>query len=356
MSQPTLMSFAAERAERAAVWAARMADGRVPAEQHEEFQAWLDADPLNGEALEEIVGAWRAVEHYAASPQIVALREAALASARKTLHRRERKPPSRGLIWALVAATLMLMVGGAGVWVWITPRTYETGVGERRVVALSDGSKVSLDGATVVRVSYTRANRRLWLDRGRAKFEVAKDPLRPFSVAAADKVVVATGTAFSVELVRKQVRVVLYEGRVALLEQTRGQQRRPVAVGARQVPAEQLLLPGRELIMAREQPSRAETVTTVAEADLARSLSWEAGLLVFEDEMLGVVIEQMNRYGDTPLTAADDATARLRISGVVRAGDTDALVQGLATAFGVQASANGGAITLSKTPVANSAD
>src|SRR3546814_12464145 len=40
---------------------------------------------------------------------------------------------------------------------------------------------------------------------------------RPFSVAAAGKIVVATGTEFSVELLGRETRVILYEGHVAVL-------------------------------------------------------------------------------------------------------------------------------------------
>src|SRR3546814_20684114 len=82
---------------------------------------------------------------------------------------------------------------------------------------LDDDSRLSLDANTRVRVKYSRAGRQLWLEEGRARFEVAKDPLRPFSVAAAGKIVVATGTEFSVELLGRETRVILYEGHVAVL-------------------------------------------------------------------------------------------------------------------------------------------
>src|SRR3546814_19363224 len=58
------------------------------------------------------------------------------------------------------------------------------------------------------------AGRQVELLAGRAKFDVAKDPQRPFTVAAGDKLVVAVGTRFSVELIDGQVRVILYEGQV----------------------------------------------------------------------------------------------------------------------------------------------
>lgn len=337
----------AEPVERAALWASRLADGRMPADQQAEFQAWLDADPAHETALREIVGAWEAVEQYAASAEVMALREAALASARRSLDRRARGRLPRSRVWVLIAATVLLaLVTGGGAWMWLSPRTYETAVGERRVVALADGSKVSLDADTVVKVRYTGETRRLWLERGRAKFEVARNPLRPFSVAAANEVVVATGTAFSVELVQRQVRVVLYEGHVMVLDRAGRGARRTVAVGPRRIAADQLLSPGRELILPAQSPERAAPPAVVAASDPVRSLSWEAGQLVFEDEPLRIVVERMNRYADRPLEVGDEAAARVRVSGVFRAGDTDALVQGLAAAFDLKARGGASGTTL----------
>lgn len=335
--------------ETAALWAARLAEGQVPAEQQAELQAWLDADPAHEMALREIVGSWEAVEHYAASAEVMAIREAALSSARRSLHRRAQGDPPNRRVMALIAATVLvalLALGGA--WMWLSPRTYETAVGERRVVVLADGSKVSLDAATVVKVRYTGEKRRLWLERGRAKFDVARDPLRPFSVTAADEMVVATGTAFSIELIQSQVRVVLYEGHVMVLDRDGGGVRRTVAVGSRRIPADQLLSPGLELILPATAPVQIAAVSpaVVAPSDPVRSLSWEGGQLVFEDEPLGVVVERMNRYGGRRLAVGDQAAASVRVSGVFRAGDMDALVQGLAAAFDLKARSGPDGMTL----------
>jgi transmembrane sensor len=349
MSRVPLRSAAEDRTERAATWAARLAEGLVLPSEQAEFQAWLDADPRNGAALDGIIVAWRTVEAYAASAPVVALREAALASARRSLRRRQNPLFRPQLAWALAAACLILVVALGAAWLVYTPRAYETGVGERRVVALRDGSKLSLDAATVVKVRYTRDKRQLWLERGRARFEVARNPLRPFSVSAGDEVVVATGTAFSVELVKKQVRVVLYEGHVMLLDRAGGEARRTVTVGGRRLAADELLAPGRELILpAVETAQSAPKASVVATLDPVRSLSWEAGQLVFEDEPLDVVVERMNRYAATPLVVADTPTGDLRISGVFRAGDTEALVQGLSAAFGVKSRKGPDGIVLSK--------
>lgn len=333
------------RSERAAEWAVRLMD-RMPAKDQEEFAAWLAADPLNGQALEQVVAAWHAVDHYAASAEIVALRESALAEARRALRRRYSWPIRRRG-W-LVAAALLLTIAGGGLWRWLTPQAYATGLGERRIVALSDGSKISLDASTIVHIAYSRDKRQLWLQQGRAKFDVAKDPLRPFSVAAANKVVVATGTTFSVECIENQVRVVLYDGHVAVLESDGGKGPHSLVVGPTQGPIDRLLTVGHELILATDKPSsggRFEPVS-VELNDPGRSLSWESGLLVFEDEPLTLAIDRMNRYAEKRLVIADPALARLRISGVFRAGDTDALLEGLAAAFGVEARQGSDAIEL----------
>src|SRR6185312_13630366 len=174
--------------------------------------------------------AWQAFDEVATLPEIVALRAEALESLRRANRGRWARSfvGRRGAtLW--IAAALVVAIVAGGVWRYYVPRAYVTGVGERRVVSLSDGSQVSLDAATEVDVRYLGDRRQLWLKRGRAAFTVAKDPLRPFSVAAADKVVVATGTRFSVELLHDQVHVVLYQGHVAVLDDT-GQGPRPVLV------------------------------------------------------------------------------------------------------------------------------
>jgi transmembrane sensor len=335
-----------ERSEHAALWAVRLSEGTLPPYLEDEFAAWIEADSRNGELLDEIMGGWLAVERYAAAPQIVAIREAALSSARRSARRREPRRWSGQLTAGLAAAVVLLAAGVMWAGLWLTPDTYHTGVGERRVVVLEDGSKISLDGATQVRVSYRGGERRLWLDNGRAKFDVAKDTSRPFTVAAGEREVLATGTSFSVELIQKEVRVVLYEGSVRLLEKGAALEQPLSRTGVMERSEAIWLEPGYEIVLP-EQPLSiaAAPPPPVPVENPQRSLLWEYGQLVVEDESVAMVAERMNRYADMPLQIGDDAAARLRISGVFRAGDTEALVQGL-EAFGVVARRNGDSVTL----------
>src|SRR5690606_8124329 len=157
------------------------------------------------------------------------------------------------------------------------------------------GSRVSLDASSRVTVAYSGDKRALVLERGRAKFDVAKDPLRPFTVNAGQRTVVATGTAFSVELLRDQMRVLLYEGHVAVLADTPGKEPSPVRIGGRGGKEAQLN-PGQELVA-----NLSTGAASIVAADTAKSLSWEGGRLTFIDEPLARAVERMNRYADTPM-------------------------------------------------------
>ena len=322
------MDTGAERAEAAAVWAMRLADGELAPGARRAFDAWIAADPLNSAAFEEVVGAWQTVDRYATSVPIMAMRRAALAHAHRAAPRRRAGLPPA---WAGIAACLVAVVAAAVLWLWTRPDSYQTGIGERRVVVLADGSRLSLDGDSVVQVRLTGDRRRLWLTKGRAKFDVAKDALRPFSVTAGDKIVVATGTQFSVERLGGTVRVILYEGHVAVLRDS-GAAPAPVEVPVAHamLPAERVLRPGYELALAPASSLRGDgDGAHLARIDPVGTLGWESGLLVFSDEPLTTAVARVNRYLDHPLQLADDRTGELRISGVFHAGDIRAFADGL---------------------------
>lgn len=302
------------RLDAAGRWCLRLAEGALGPEEQARFQAWLDADPENLRAFEDAVGVWRAVGETSLTPEVLGMRRDALHGFEAA--KRERwggAPGRRPARWipAAAAAALLLVVGGAvAARLMLAPADYRTGVGERRVLVLRDGSKISLDAATEVKVRYTGHARRLWLERGRAKFDVAKDAARPFTVAAADKVVRATGTEFTVELLRGEVQVVLYEGHVAVLETGEGAKPEPLrlagaaASGAKgpavPVEADEVLTPGRELTA----PVKAATAE-VSPIDPVRSAAWEGGQLFFDHEPLATAVERMNRYSREKLGVGD---------------------------------------------------
>jgi transmembrane sensor len=95
---------------------------------------------------------------------------------------------------------------------------YRTAIGESQSVLLSDGTRLSLNTDTRVRVAFSAGQRLVNVTAGEAVFDVAKDASRPFVVRAAGSEVVALGTVFSVRLLPQgqgeSLAVVLVEGRV----------------------------------------------------------------------------------------------------------------------------------------------
>ncbi len=328
-------------AQGAAAWCLLLAERPLSAAEQARFESWLAADPAHAARFDDAVMLWRAVGEQAPEPEMIVLRGAALDNLRRANRLRwardwGRRPRAAGAIAAVLVAAVAL-----GLWQVNAPRVYATDIGERQVAVLSDGSKLSLDADTRVKVRYAGDRRELTLVRGRALFSVAKDPKRPFTVAADGKVVRATGTEFSVERLGGQVRVILYEGRVAVLaDQARGEPQ-PVRLGLERKPAEQALRPGGELVLSAGEPA-----ALIANADMGRSLAWEGGQLVFSDEPLSRAVERMNRYADKPIALADAEVGGVLINGVFTAGDTEAFVEGVTAVFPVRARQGPDGVTL----------
>jgi len=320
--------------EQACGWCLKLSEGRLAPAESAAFELWLD-DADHQRAFNDAARAWRAVELAADTPELIGMRAAALNRFRRGQRRRwTTQLRSRvGVVATTVAAAVVLFVCAAA-WMTYRPISYQTGVGERRVIALPDGSQISLDAATKVSVRYTARNRDIRLESGRAKFTVAKNPSRPFAVTAATRTVIATGTEFSVELLKGQVEVILYKGQVAVLEKPDAGARRwrtRFVDGA--APTAQILTPGRELVASLASPA-----VQILAADPARSLQWEAGQLVFVDEPLASAVERVNRYSDDKLAVGDSAAGALLISGTFAEGDTGAFVEGVTGVFPVRVS------------------
>ncbi|WP_066478999.1 MULTISPECIES: FecR family protein [unclassified Sphingomonas] len=289
---------------------------------------------------------------YAATPELRALRDETLARVGRA---REVSPGARHRWRPIVpiAASLVIAIGLAS---WAAGRfeapggmqpdregrsvaaaagsAYSTGVGQRANLTLGDGTRVMLNTRSALRVAYTSGVRRVELVRGQAWFDVAKNPARPFVVAAAGREITALGTAFDVRIDRGRLEVMLIEGRVRV-DQPGNAHNRNVAPSVAIAPSQLLVA----------TPDRVD-VSRIA--DPAPIESWRSGLLVFRDQPLGEAVAEFNRYAARPLRIVDDATATVRISGAFRAEDTRAFIGALEAGFGVEARSRDDAIWLTR--------
>ncbi len=302
----------------ASAWRVRLSEG--DADGNGKFEDWLKANPDNATAWDQIQRSWDRVGELASAPELLRLRSEALdrarrqASARRDYGRLAAAAAAVFLCVAGLVAYLSALHGGHGQ----QPLIFATTIGERREVTLTDGSHISLDSGTELRVAFTEKVRELELVRGQARFKVAKDPARTFSVKARDCVVVATGTDFNIDLSRRQVAVTLIEGKLTILGgDGRAIADAPAAIG-RQAPMS--LSAGEQLVIGPAVAPR------IAPASLDHVYAWEHGQLMFDDEPLASVAERVSRYMPHPITV-DASVAGIRISGVFQTGDADTFVE-----------------------------
>lgn len=308
-----------------------------------EFVAWLNASPLNDAAWRRVHGAWNLLEAHEDSDQAAELRRQALADADAS---RASAPmrwwSSMGVGRQAAAALVLVIVGMLGMWSITRPETYRTDSGERRVVTLSDQSRVTLDADTEVQVRYSKQRRDLALLRGQARFDVAHDASRPFSVVARDRQIVALGTSFNVDLVGQELLVTLLKGRIVVLPESANIELHDSS--SQGIKAEALAAPSRtsivELTAGEQLVVPVDATPSVVPVSTARVSAWESGHLVFDDEPLESVAERMSHYSSRRLIIADARAAQVRVSGFFNAGDTDGFVSIITEYLPVNAAPN----------------
>lgn len=333
---------AALRREQAADWVLRLSGGELSLEDEIQLELWLEEDTANREVLQYQGWIWETAVDIADALELASVREDALEAMRgANTGRWSRRIGSQWRGFAAMAACLLFLVATFS-FLHGQSTTYRTLVGERRVVELDDGSRMSLDADSAVDVSYGGERRSLRLLAGRAKFDVAKDPRRPFTVVAGGRMVVATGTSFSVELTKANMQVVLYEGSVAVLKD--GPIDRPpqhLLLPKSADPADQLLKPGTALVTPLD-----DAVATVEPVDLLRTLSWQNGQLHFVEEPLALAVERMNRYSREKIVLGNGKLGTLSISGVFDAGDIEGFVDGASTLYDLAVERKGDTVVL----------
>ena len=200
---------------------------------------------------------------------------------------------------------------------------YRTAATERRMLRLMDGSVVRLGEATVLRVAFDRGHRRLTLEQGRARFEVAHEG-RPFVVRAGGGTVIARGTIFDVSWTAgHRVSVVLVEGGIDVtLPAPRGE---PASPSARR------LRTGESLSFLAERPVDNGTMSSAPPVGQDRAAGPAAR--DYDHVRLADLVAEANHGAAFPIRITDPRIADKRVSGRFRIDDTDQLAERLAALF-----------------------
>jgi len=253
------------RAE-ALAWAVRTGDPAFA--DWETFTLWLEADPAHALAYDRVS---------------VAVADAANALAAAPVANDDRPVPKRWWTGGAVAAALagVLMVS-----LWNGPQgstIVATAPGETELIALDDGSTITLAGGT--RIELTDGNdREARLLEGQALFTVVHDDSDPFVLLAGEDRLVDVGTIFDVKLGRAGIVLGVSEGAVVFNPDGQNEQ---VDAG--------------EFLLRRAGSDELE----LGLIDPAQVGEWTDGRLTFDMANLDVVAEDLTRATGLAFTAVE---------------------------------------------------
>ncbi|MES2021801.1 MAG: FecR domain-containing protein [Pseudomonadota bacterium] len=230
-----------------------------------------------------------------------------------------RETRRRTLTTAGATAAVLLVLGG-GAWQAMRLGTapalathYETKRGEERVVALADGSRLELNGATALDVTIDARQRTVLLRRGEAFFDVAHEPDRPFVVTARGSSTRVLGTAFDIDLAHHEVKLAVFRGRVRF--------------GASGADTGVLVPAGwrsRFDGTAASAPSRFDPTQQ----------DWRHNWLDTDEMRLGDLVEALNRHGGPVIEAPPPQLEKLVLSGRFKLDNPEQLLGAIGAAYG----------------------
>ena len=360
------MQTASEIAASATAWLIRLEREATP-ELWEELQQWLDSHPRQRAEFIRQRTAWNRCDKLKILRPTDGTIDADLLSGIELIDPEEpptpqpaREAPARGRWpgavdlsrrgWLAAAAVAGLVILGASSLAFQDGwRTYVTEIGGRKQIALSDGSTVTLNTDSEMRVHMSAGRRDIVLMRGEALFHVAHDTRRPFLVTAETTVVRAVGTAFSVRIrADNQVDVLVTEGHVA--------------VGTPQAdagfaPSSATAVSAGEAAAIRHGRVNVKSLHT---DEMKRKLAWtdpSGPRLWFQGETLSEAVAEFNRYNVRHLVIADPSIAdpsvlQISFGGSIAATDIESFVEALKLFHVIVGSADAAEVRLIADPAA----
>ncbi len=206
----------------------------------------------------------------------------------------------RRIMFGALAASLVVAVS-AGIWTQM-PQPYDviTGPGERQVVSLPDGSRITINGDSKITLDHKKP-RHAVLDRGEALFTVIHRDADPFIVDTGNTRLVDAGTEFNVVKDDETLDVAVSEG-VVIYNPAR----------------ENISLPAGKRLH-REAARNRVTVSDIAIGQIG---SWRTGRLSFTGATLAQVTDALQRNLGIGISV-NEAIAGQRFSGVIQLKDRD---------------------------------
>jgi transmembrane sensor len=258
----------------ACAWIAQLDGGKPSQEDLDAFREWVQRSPHHQAEIKRLSGLWS---------DLNVLTELAVPL--------KKTSPWTGLFTLKAGVASIVVVIGVALVTYFTRHLlnlpnateapyYATAVGEQKAISLSDGSKVLINTASRIEVDYSADERVIRLLQGEAFFQVSHDTSRPFLVYAGADVVRAVGTAFSVQVRKSDVAVVVTEGSVELSSASNVLQKAGPQGRALHGTRLATVTAGQSATV----DDKVEILQTVPPAEVKRKLSWREGMLSFSGE------------------------------------------------------------------------
>jgi transmembrane sensor len=320
--------------EQASLWVSKM-DRGLSATEKNEFITWTKQSDLHRETLFDFAALW---------DDLSVLNEL---SALFPLEKQKSKARSRFTKIAMAASiTLVILVGSnlyknhnalmqAAKQQFVEIKNLSTVVGQQNSFSLSDGTIIQLNTNSLVKINFSKNKRLLTLVRGEARFDVAKDKSRPFTVTAGSKSFTALGTIFNVQKNSNQdMELVVTEGRVLITKAN--QLLDHIGKKLSQLPVEQLpgllVTSGEKAVISKNV---SKPVQNVSLDQVQKDLAWQQGMLIFEGDLLVDALAEVSRYTATHFEIADPQLTNIKVAGYFKAGDIGGLLQSLKSNFNI---------------------
>lgn len=334
--------------EEASQWVLRLDDPEIDEQTLESFLTWIEASPQHRQEFIEIASVWGNLDTLSELAGVIPLEELNL--------RPEKKPDQFNFNFQnkLILVTSICFVLITGIYLVnnreenqtpnasISTFAYSTLVGEQDHFSLPDGSFVSLNTNSSIKVDYTETSRTVRLKYGEAYFQIKHDPARTFTVLVGNGSVTAIGTAFNIQYDEKFVDVTVTDGVVEvntdLVINTEKSLQKKVKTS----------LSAGEVIRFNEESH--EVMTIVAE-EMDQDLAWQRGMLIFDGDRLEEVVHEIGRYTNTKIIIDDQAIRNVQVGGYFKAGEIEAMLRVFESSFGIAVNRiNEDVIVLSKKP------
>lgn len=163
-------------------------------------------------------------------------------------------------------------------------QVYNAGNGKQKVITLKDGSVVSLNAMSTLRVwnDFNKKDRVVELT-GEAYFEVAKNPKRPFIVRTGVVRTTVLGTGFNVQAYRNEtdLTITVAEGKVKVDQDLHQNLQKNITPG---------ILPGSQLVYnKRTKGAKLQT------ANVEQISAWRKGVLYIDNESISDIAKKLER-------------------------------------------------------------